>query len=294
MEISTDMKLTNFKLLFCFSVFLLFYFYTFSSASLFEFYFLPYSAEETVYMQTLNIFSEGKESCGKNPAGCGMENKKSISFGYTYLNLTENLSNIKLFLPQKFGNLCFSLKYGNFGKTEFVSENLNITEKTMYSFVFNTSLGKEMFLPSLFLGADFHFGNIKLDQTQQIYGLLFGARYIINFVSTELHIATIFGSSFNKNESLTVYSAGVKYYLPEYKSFLCLTYNKNVYEFLTTTVETELVKNLVLIFGYETTNGLTNYSFGTKIKTQKFDFFFSILYNINLYFTPSISLSFNL
>ena len=260
--------------------------------SLFEPYFLAYSAEEVIYMQALNVLSEGKESAGNNAAGCALENKKSVSFGFTYLNFKDNLSNIKLFLPKKFGNLGLSLRYANFGETEFVSENFDVKKEKLYSVILNTSLGKEMFIPGLFLGIDLNFGNIKLDETIQTFGTSFGARYIINFVSTELHLGSVFGSYFAKNEDLFFYAFGIKYYLPEYKSFLSLAYNKNIYEFLTTTFEIDLTKNFLFIVGYETMKGLTNYSVGGKFKIKNFEFVFSTKYNKYLYFTPSLTISY--
>jgi len=267
-------------------------FLPFSYCSMFETYILPYSAEEVVYMQALNVLSEGKESAGNNAAGCALENKKSVSFGFTYLNFKDNLSNIKLFLPKKFGNLGLSLRYANFGETEFVSENFDVKKEKLYSVILNTSLGKEMFIPGLFLGIDLNFGNIKLDETIQTFGTSFGARYIINFVSTELHLGSVFGSYFAKNEDLFFYAFGIKYYLPEYKSFLSLAYNKNIYEFLTTTFEIDLTKNFLFIVGYETMKGLTNYSVGGKFKIKNFEFVFSTKYNKYLYFTPSLTISY--
>lgn len=275
---------------------LLFYFLTSSLSwcSFFEPYFLPYSAEEVVYMQTLNVLSEGDESCGKNPAGCALENKKSISFGYTYLNFKDNLSSIKLFFPKKFGNLGVSLKYANFGETDFISESLDVKKEKLYSVFLNTSLGKEIFLPGLFLGINFELGSIKLDKTIQTFGFSSGGRYILNFVSTELHFASTLGLNFTEDENLFFYAFGLKYYLPEYKSFLSLTYNKNVYEFLTTTIEVDLTKNFLLIAGYETSKDLTNYSIGGKFKIKTLELIFSTKYNRYLYFTPSLTISYYL
>jgi hypothetical protein len=277
-----------------FLTFQLFIFFSTSYCSIFEPYFLPYSAEEVVYMQAINVLSEGEESCAKNPAGCALENKKSISFGYTYLNFKDNLSNIKLFLPKKFGNLGFLLRYADFGETEFVSESFDITKEKLYSLILNTSLGKEIFFPGLFLGFDFNFGNVKFDKTIQTFGFSFGARYIFNFVSTELHFASTIGTNFAEDENLFFYAFGLKYYLPEYKSFLSLAYNKNVYEFLTTTFELDLAKNFLLIFGYETSKGLSNYSIGGKFKIKNLEFIFSTRYNTNLYFTPSLTINYYL
>jgi len=277
-----------------FLTFQLFVFFSTSYCSIFEPYFLPYSAKEVVYMQAINVLSEGEESCGKNPAGCALENKKSISFGYTYLNFKDNLSNIKLFLPKKFGNLSFLLRYADFGETEFVSESFDITKEKLYSLILNTSLGKEIFFPGLFLGFDFNFGNVKFDKTIQTFGCSFGARYIFNFVSTELHFASTIGTNFAEDENLFFYALGLKYYLPEYKSFLSLAYNKNVYEFLTTTFELDLAKNFLLIFGYETSKGLSNYSIGGKFKIRNLELIFSTRYNTNLYFTPSLTINYYL
>ena len=277
-----------------FLTFQLFVFFPTSYCSIFEPYFLSYSAEEVVYMQAMNVLSEGKESCGKNPAGCALENKKSISFGYTYLNFKDNLSSIKLFFPKEFCNLGVSLKYSDFGETEFVSESFDITKEKLYSLILNTSLGKEIFFPGLFLGFDFNFGNVKFDKTIQTFGFSFGARYIFNFVSTELHFASTIGANFAEDENLFFYALGLKYYLPEYKSFLSLAYNKNVYEFLTTTFEVDLAKNFLLIFGYETSKGLSNYSIGGKFKIKNLEFIFSTRYNTNLYFTPSLTINYYL
>jgi hypothetical protein len=274
-----------------FLTFQLFVFFSTSYCSLFEPYFLPYSAEEVVYMQAINVLSEGEESCGKNPAGCALENKKSVSFGYTYLNFKDNLSSIKLFLPGKFSNLGFLLRYADFGDTEFVSESFDITKEKLYSIILNTSLGKEIFLPGLFFGVDLNFGNVKLDKAIQTFGCSFGTRYIFNFVSTELHFASTVGTNFAEDENLIFYTFGLKYYLPEYKSFLSLAYNKNVYEFLTTTFELDLAKNFLLIFGYETSKGLSNYSIGGKFKIKNLEFIFSTRYNTNLYFTPSLTIN---
>jgi hypothetical protein len=274
--------------------FQLFLFFSISYCSIFEPYFLPYSAEEVVYMQAINVLSEGEESCGKNPAGCALENKKSVSFGYTYLNFKDNLSSIKLFLPGKFSNLGFLLRYADFGETEFVSESFDITKEKLYSIILNTSLGKEIFFTGLFLGFDLNFGNVKLDKAIQTFGCSFGTRYIFNFVSTELHFASTVGTNFAEDENLFFYAFGLKYYIPEYKSFLSLAYNKNVYEFLTTTFELDLAKNFLLIFGYETSKGLSNYSIGGKFKIKNLEFVFSTRYNTNLYFTPSLTISFYL
>jgi hypothetical protein len=112
------------------------------------------------------------------------------------------LSNIKLFLPKKFGNLGFLLRYADFGETEFVSESFDITKEKLYSLILNTSLGQEIFFPGLFLGFDFNFGNVKLDKTIQTFGFSFGARYIFNFVSTELHFASTIGTNFAEDENL--------------------------------------------------------------------------------------------
>jgi len=287
----------NFKQLLLFLTFSLSHLFTFfspSNCSIFELCFLPYSAEEVVYMQALNVLSEGKESSGKNPAGCALENKKSVSFGYTYLNLKDNLSNIRLFLPKKFGNLGLSLKYADFGETEFVSESFDVKKEKLNSLFLNTSLGKEIFFPGLFLGFDFNLGNVKLDKTIRTFGISSGTRYIINFVSTELHLASVLGANFAEDENLFFYTFGLKYYIPEYKSFLSLAYNKNVYEFLTTTFEVDLAKNFLLIFGYETSKGLSNYSIGGKFKIKNLEFIFSTRYNTNLYFTPSLTLSYYL
>ena len=263
---------------------------------LFEPYFLAYSAEETVYMQALKVLSEGKESAGNNPAGCALENKKSVSFGFTSLNLKDNLSSIKLFLPKKIANLVISLKHANFGETEFVSENFDVKKDRLYSLILNTSLGKEMFIPGLFLGIDLNFGNMKLDETIQTFGTLCGTRYMINFGSIELHLGSIFGSYFAKNENLFFYAFGIKYYLPEYKSFLSLAYNKNVYEFLTITFEMDLIKNFLLIIGYEAFSRQLNvsYSLGGEFKIKNFEFILSTRYNINLYPTLSLSISYSL
>jgi len=281
-------------LIYTFLTFQLFVFFSTSYCSIFEPYFLPYSAEEVVYMQAINVLSEGEESCGKNPAGCALENKKFVSIGYTYLNFKDNLSNIKLFLPKKFGNLGFLLRYADFGETEFVSESFDITKEKLYSLILNTSLGKEIFFPGLFLGFDFNFGNVKFDKTMQTFGCSFGARYIFNFVSTELHFASTIGTNFAEDENLFFYAFGLKYYLPEYKSFFSLAYNKNVYEFLTTTFEIDLAKNFLLIFGYETSKGLSNYSIGGKFKIRNLEFIFSTRYNTNLYFTPSLTINYYL
>ncbi len=265
-----------------------------SFCSVFELYILPYSAEEVMYMQSLNVLSEGRGSSGRNPAGCALENKKSVSIGYTYLNFKDNLSNIRLFLPKKFCNSEISLKHADFGETEFVSENFDVRKEKLYSVILNTALGKEIFLPGLFLGFDLNFSNIKLYKTIHTFGFSFGTRYILNFVSTELHIASNIGVNFAGNENLFFYAFGCKYYLPEYKSFLSLVYNKNVYEFLTATIEVDITKNFLLILGYETSQGLTNYSVGGKFKIKNLEFIFSTRYNTNLYFTPSLTIGYNL
>jgi len=282
------------SLIYTFLTFQLFVFFPTLYCSIFEPYFLPYSAEEVVYMQAINVLSEGEESCGKNPAGCALENKKSVSFGYTCLNFKDNLSSIKLFLPGKFSNLGFLLRYADFGDTEFVSENFDIAKEDLYSLILNTSLGKEIFLPGLFFGVDLNFGNVKLDKTTQTFGCSFGTKYIFNFVSTELHFASNISANFAEDENLFFYAFGLKYYIPEYKSFLSIGYNDNIDKFVTLNIETEFTKSFTFIIGYETTidSSLTNYSFAVNIKKRPVEIVGSTKYNPNFCWTTGVSINF--
>ncbi len=283
----------NFSYFFTFS---LFHLLTFSPSHLFTFEipFLPYTPEETVLMQGIQVFSEGKDACGNNPAGCGMENKKSFSFGYTLWNMRENFSSLTLFLPRKFANIGIKLKYSNFGETELVSEEpVNVKKERIYTLVLNTSLGEEMFLPGLFLGIDCSVGRLKFDRDITLTGIKFGGVYVINFVSTELHLCSSLGTNISTNKTLSFYGGGIKYYLPEYNTFLNFSFNKNVYNFITVALETELVKNFIFLCGYETATekSLTNYSFGLKSVQKNFDIVLGTRYNFELGWTISVGVT---
>ncbi|MFN3550506.1 MAG: hypothetical protein ACK4WJ_01675 [Endomicrobiia bacterium] len=258
-----------------------------------EILFLPYSSEETVFMQNIQVLSEGDTSLGNNPAGCAMENKKSLSLSYTNFQTKESLYSIGLFLPKNFANIGFRLRYANLGETELVSEQLiDVRKEKLYSTIFNLSFSKEIFLAGLFLGTDFGLGNIKLDKNLNLISSRVGSIYIFNFSSTELHLGSILGINFCDKESLLIYGFGIKYFVPEYKTFLNISYNKNVYSFITTSIEIEAIKDFVLILGYETSNekSLTNYSLGIKLGQKNFDIVFGVRYNQELAWTTGISL----
>lgn len=281
----------NFKWLFVFSL-IIFNFQT-AFCNFVEILFLPHSFEETVFMQSIQVLSEGENSCGNNPGGCGMENKKSFSFGCTYWRMQESLSSLALFLPKKFGNLAVKLKYTNFGETDLVGgEPIEVKKESLYSIILHTSLGKEIFLPGLFLGTDVSVGNIKLDNNLTLAGAKFGFIYIINFISTELHLGGVFGSSFCDSKNLEFYGVGFKYFVTEYNTFLNVALNKNNYNFVTANIESEVFKNFIFICGYETSidESLTNYSFGIKSIQKNFNVSLGTRYNQELGWTISVGL----
>lgn len=274
--------------------FLIFFPFSLSHLFAFEISFLPYTTEETVLMQGIQVLSEGKDACGNNPAGCGMENKKSFSFGYTLWRSEENLYSLGLFLPKKFANIGFKLKYADLGETELVSfEPVNIKKESLYSVIFHTSFGKEIFFPGFYLGVDFSLGGIKLDKNLNLAGSKIGFVYILNFESTELHLGSVLGIDFFDSKNLETYGFGTKYFLPEYRTFLNLSYSKNLYSFITTSIETEIFKNFVFLCGYETTTekSLTNYSFGLKSVQKNFDIVLGTRYNFELGWTISIGVN---
>ncbi len=260
------------------------------NCGLYEILFLPFSAEETMLMQFVEVLSEGSGSVGNNPAGCGMENKKSFSFGYTHWQMQENLYSLGLFLPQNFANLGFKLQYADFGETELVSEiPIDVKKEKLYSTIFNTSLGKEFFFPGLFLGIDLGLGSVKLDKNLNLISNKIGFVYVLNFPSTELHLGGIVGINFCDTDNLGIYGFGIKYFIPEYRTFVNIAYNKNVYSFITGSFEVEMIKNFGFVLGYETSNekSLTNYSLGVKFGQKNFDIVLATRYNTELSWTIS-------
>lgn len=264
----------------------------FINCSVYETLLLPSSAEETMLMRSLEVLSEGSGSLANNPAGCGMENKKSFSLSYTYWRLKENLYSLGLFLPKNFANLGFKLRYADLGETEFVLEEpINVRKENLYFIIFNTSLGKEIFFPGFFLGIDLGLGSIKLNRNLNLLSSKLGVGYILNFTSTELHLGCSVGITFCDSESLGVYGLGIKYFITEYKTFFNISYTKNVYSFITLGLECELWQNFVLISGYEISNekSLINYSIGGKIIQKNFDIILATRYNQELNWTTSVS-----
>ncbi|MCS7227390.1 MAG: hypothetical protein NZ839_00310 [Endomicrobia bacterium] len=256
-----------------------------------EVLFLPYSTEETILMQGLQVVSEGKYAVGNNPAGCGMDNKRGFSFSSTLWRSQENFHSLTLFLPQKFANFGLKVKYANFTETELVTTDITkIKKENLYSLILHTSFGKEMLTSGLFLGGDIVLGNIKFDESITLGGSKVGFLYMFDFAMSEVYFASSVGMVVCSKEKVVNYSFGLKYLMPYYRTSLFVTYNENIYSFFTVGVEVELKKNLSLVCGYETSfeKSLSNYSFGIKFVKEKVSVSLGTRYNIHLGWITSV------
>ncbi|MCX7940229.1 MAG: hypothetical protein N2555_00455 [Endomicrobia bacterium] len=244
-------------------------------------------------MQTLQVLCEGKDGIGNNPAGCGMYNKKSFSFNNTFWRLKENLTSLSLFLPKRFSNLGFKFKYSNLGETELVDEELtSMRKESLYSLFFHTSFGKEVFTSGLYCGIDLGGGKIKLDRDFYSFGFKFGIIYVLSLRSAELHFGCLSGVTVTKDSSY-ISGIGLKYFLPEYRTFLAVSYNKNFSSFITTNIEAELLKNFIIITGYEvsTEKNMTCYSSGMRFIQRNFDISLGVRQNQDLGWTVSVGIT---
>lgn len=147
-------------------------------------------------------------------------------------------------------------------------------EKQLSAYEASCVAGTEIFVSGLLVGGGITFRGVSTTKQYFDYLSKVGLIYILPVEQTEIHFGFNIESGYI-NELKKFYSSpslGVKYYIPEYKTFVVVSYNNFLegIDFYDISLELGFVRDVEFIVGYELTeqlNGLSNsFSVGTRLK----------------------------
>ncbi len=247
------------------------------NADINEIFLLPSSIEESGLMTSLYSISQDINSIFYNPAGIAINNIKRFGLNYSILFDNIKSGSVILNFPTKKNNYSFGIKYNDLGDITFYNdygEKLGV--KNLYAYRINIGFGNELFISGLYLGISLGVQNIVLNKEYFLTTLNIGGIYIIPIQETEVHIGSNIGSQYNFVEKKVILtpSLGMKYFLPEYKSFVSLAYKIiDRTDFYSFGLELSFIKNINLILGYEISTQIkdwnNNFGIATKINLTK-------------------------